>query len=145
MTGDSAVKIASSVDTAIARGALASGSRLPAVRDAAEMLGVSPATVAAAYRSLQQRGVIVSDGRRGTRVRSAAPVSAPPPPPLASGIRDLASGNPDLELLPKTFDQRPYRDELNDPRLLEAARMQFEKDDVPADHLAVVSGALDGV
>jgi DNA-binding transcriptional MocR family regulator len=145
MNGDSAVKIAASVEAAIARGALASGERLPVVRDAASMLGVSPATVAAAYRALQQRGVIVSDGRRGTRVRPAAPVSAPPPPPLASGIRDLASGNPDLELLPKAFDQRPYRDELNDPRLLDAARSQFEKDDVPAAHLAIVSGALDGV
>lgn len=145
MNGDTAVKIASSVEGAIARGALASGERLPVVRDAAAMLGVSPATVAAAYRALQQRGVIVSDGRRGTRVRPAVPVSAPPPPPLASGIRDLASGNPDLELLPNAFDQRPYRDELNDPRLLDAARAQFEKDDVPAAHLAVVSGALDGV
>jgi DNA-binding transcriptional MocR family regulator len=145
MNGDTAVKIAASVEAAIARGALASGERLPVVREAAAMLAVSPATVAAAYRALQQRGVIVSDGRRGTRVRPAAPVSAPPPPPLASGIRDLASGNPDLELLPKAFDQRPYRDELNDPRLLDAARKQFEKDDVPAAHLAVVSGALDGV
>jgi len=145
MNGDTAVKIAASVETAIARGTLGSGERLPVVRDAAGMLGVSPATVAAAYRALQQRGVIVSDGRRGTRVRPAAPVSAPPPPPLASGIRDLASGNPDLDLLPKAFDQRPYRDELNDPRLLEAARAQFEADDVPAVHLAIVSGALDGV
>lgn len=145
LSGDTAVKIAASVETAIARGTLASGERLPVVRDAATMLAVSPATVAAAYRALQQRGVIVSDGRRGTRVRPAAPVSAPPPPPLASGIRDLASGNPDLELLPKAFDQRPYRDELNDPRLLEAARAQFEADDIPAAHLAIVSGALDGV
>jgi DNA-binding transcriptional MocR family regulator len=145
MSGDTAVKIAASVETAIARGSLASGERLPVVRDAAAMLGVSPATVAAAYRAMQQRGVIVSDGRRGTRVRPAAPVSAPPPPPLASGIRDLASGNPDLDLLPKAFDQRPYRDELNDPRLLDAARTQFEKDAVPAAHLAIVSGALDGV
>jgi DNA-binding transcriptional MocR family regulator len=145
LNGDSAVKIAASVESAIARGTLASGERLPAVRDAAELLAVSPATVAAAYRSLQQRGVIVSDGRRGTRVRPAAPVSAPPPPPLASGIRDLASGNPDLDLLPKAFDQRPYRDELNDPRLLEAARAQFAADNIPAAHLAIVSGALDGV
>ncbi|HEY2323228.1 MAG TPA: aminotransferase class I/II-fold pyridoxal phosphate-dependent enzyme [Thermoanaerobaculia bacterium] len=145
MSGDTAVKIAASVETAIARGNLGSGERLPVVRDAAAMLGVSPATVAAAYRAMQQRGVIVSDGRRGTRVRPAAPVSAPPPPPLASGIRDRASGNPDLDLLPKAFDQRPYRDELNDPRLLDAARTQFEKDAVPAAHLAIVSGALDGV
>jgi DNA-binding transcriptional MocR family regulator len=145
MSGDTAVKIAASVEGAISRGLLSAHDRLPAVRDSAELLGVSPATVAAAYRALQQRGVIVSDGRRGTRVRAAAPVSAPPPPPLASGIRDLASGNPDLELLPKAFDQRPYRDELNDPRLLAAARTQFEADDVPAEHLAVVSGALDGV
>jgi DNA-binding transcriptional MocR family regulator len=47
--------------------------------------------------------------------------------------------------LPKAFDQRPYRDELNDPRLIDAARSQFEADDIPAAHLAVVSRALDGV
>jgi DNA-binding transcriptional MocR family regulator len=145
LSGDTAVKIAASVEAAVSKGLLAAGERLPPVRDTASTLNVSPATVAAAYRALQQRGVIVSDGRRGTRVRAASTVSAPPPPPLASGLHDLASGNPDLSLLPKAFEQRPYREELNDPRLIDAAGEQFEADGVPAAHIAVVSGALDGV
>jgi DNA-binding transcriptional MocR family regulator len=145
INGDTAVKIAASIEAAISRGALANGQRLPAVRETAQALGVSPATVAAAYRALQQRGVIVSDGRRGTRVRAATPVSAPPPPPLAGDVRDLASGNPDLALLPDAFEQRPYRDDLNDERLIVAARQQFEADAIPAAHIAIVSGALDGV
>jgi DNA-binding transcriptional MocR family regulator len=145
LSGETAVKIAASVEAAISKGAIAAGDRLPAVRDTAEALGVSPATVAAAYRALQQRGVIVSDGRRGTHVRAATPVSAPPPPPLPGDVFDLASGNPDIDLLPKTFEQRLYRDDFNDPKLIEAAREQFEADGVPAAHIAITSGALDGV
>ena len=40
---------------------------------------------------------------------------------------------------------RLYGEELNDPRLLELAREQFRADGIPADHVAVVSGALDGI
>jgi len=143
--GDSAVKIAKSVESAIARGWLSAGDLLPPVRNVAAQLRVSPATVAAAYRALQQRGVVTADGRRGTRVRPATPVAAPPPPPLPRGVRDLASGNPDPELLPDLFEQRLYRDDLNDPRLIALAKKQFEADRVPAKHVAVVSGALDGL
>ena len=143
--GDSAVKIAKSVESAIARGRLSAGDSLPPVRNVATQLRVSPATVAAAYRALQQRGLVTADGRRGTRVRPAAPVAAPPPPPLPRGVRDLASGNPDPELLPDLFEQRLYRDDLNDPRLIALAKKQFEADRVPAKHIAVVSGALDGL
>ena len=143
--GESAVKITQSIESAIARGRLSAGDSLPPVRNVAAQLGVSPATVAAAYRALQQRGVVTADGRRGTRVRPAAPVAAPPPPPLPRGVRDLASGNPDPELLPDLFEQRLYRDDLNDPRLIALAKKQFEADRVPAKHVAVVSGALDGL
>ena len=44
---DTAVKIAASVEAAIARGTLGSVERLPGDRDAAAMLAVSPAPVAA--------------------------------------------------------------------------------------------------
>ena len=143
--GHSAVKIAKSVESAITRGWLSAGDLLPPVRNVAAQLRVSPATVAAAYRALQQRGVLTADGRRGTRVRPAAPVAAPAPPPLPKGVRDLASGNPDPALLPDLFEQRLYRDDLNDPRLIELAKKQFEADRVPAKHVAIVSGALDGL
>jgi len=149
LSGDSAVNIAHSVESAVASGRAAGGSLLPPVRTAAVQLGVSPATVAAAYRMLAQRGVVIADGRRGTRIRHAPPIALPPPAPLPESVVDLAGGNPDHALLPPlprlAHEQRLYRDDLNDPRLLALAREQFERDGVPAKHLAVVSGALDGV
>jgi DNA-binding transcriptional MocR family regulator len=145
ISGDNAVNIARSVEAGVAAGRVAAGDLLPPVRTLADSLRVSPATVAAAYRMLQQRGIVAAEGRRGTRVRKASPVASPAPPPLPRGVRDLASGNPDPQLLPDLFEQRLYRDDLNDPRLIALAQKQFAADGVPARHVAVVSGALDGL
>jgi DNA-binding transcriptional MocR family regulator len=150
ISGDSSVNIAASVESAVSGGKLTSGSLLPPVRTLAAQLHVSPATVAAAYRQLRDRGIVIADGRRGTRVRPAPPLSQPRAVPLPRGVRDLSDGNPDLALLPRlakvTFEQRLYGDDaMNDPRLIELARAQFREDRVPADYLSVVSGALDGL
>ena len=64
-----------------------------------------------------------------------------------------SSGHPDPALLPRLrplsrFANRPagnYDVAGNDPGLLAEAARQFAADGIPADHLAVVSGALDGV
>lgn len=53
------------------RGELAPGTRLPTVRKTAEELGLAVNTVARAYRELEADGVVVTEGRRGTFVRSA--------------------------------------------------------------------------
>jgi DNA-binding transcriptional regulator YhcF (GntR family) len=53
---------------AIERRALEPGDTLPTVRQLAADLGVAPNTVARAYADLQGEGLIVSDGRRGSRV-----------------------------------------------------------------------------
>jgi DNA-binding transcriptional MocR family regulator len=74
-----------------------------------------------------------------------------PRPP--AGLRDVATGNPDAALLPslaasiRAIDKssRLYSHEINEPRLLELARRQFQSESIPADHLAVVSGAMDGL
>lgn len=151
ISGATAVNIAGSVEAALAGGRLARGDALPPVRLLAGELGVSGATVAAAYRLLQDRGVIVTDGRRGTRVRHAAPIAVPTESVVPHGARDLADGNPDPKLLPDLrkrhfkVRQRLYGDDLNDPDLLALAREQFREDGVPADHVSVVSGALDGI
>jgi DNA-binding transcriptional regulator YhcF (GntR family) len=55
----------------VTRGELAPGTRLPTVRKAAEELGLAVNTVARAYRELEADGVVVTEGRRGTFVRSA--------------------------------------------------------------------------
>lgn len=151
--GESTVKIAASIEENVASGRIAAGTQLPPVRSLAMHLGVSPATVANAYRLLQSRGLLAADGRRGTRVRHSASVTAPAAAPLPDGVRDLARGNPDPALLPDlgkaiaraSVEQRLYDGDLNDPDLLELARAQFEADDIPAASVAVVSGALDGI
>ena len=58
--GSSAVEIAGSVEAAIRGERVAPGDPLPTVRGLAETLGVSPATVAAAYRTLRERGLVVT-------------------------------------------------------------------------------------
>lgn len=149
ISGDSSVNIASSVESAVASGKLTAAELLPPVRSLAAHLRVSPATVAAAYRLLRERGVVVADGRRGTRVRSASPIAVPRAVPLPDDVVDLSNGNPDPRLLPRLpaldLEQRLYGDELNDPPLIALAREQFRADRIDATHVSVVSGALDGI
>ncbi|HYO77428.1 MAG TPA: aminotransferase class I/II-fold pyridoxal phosphate-dependent enzyme, partial [Thermoanaerobaculia bacterium] len=63
--------------------------------------------------------------------------------------RDLASGNPDPELLPvlnvKNVRQRLYNEELNNRSLIELAASSFAADGIPSEHIGVVSGGLDGI
>jgi DNA-binding transcriptional MocR family regulator len=153
LSGSTSVNIAASVEGAVTTGKLAAGALLPPVRSAAAQLHVSPATVAAAYRLLQDRGVVAADGRRGTRVRAAPPIAIPREVALPAGVRDLSDGNPDPALLPDGDAAlrklgsiaRLYGEELNDPKLLELAREQFRAGGLPAEHVSIVSGALDGI
>lgn len=147
--GDTSVNIAASIESAVAAGKLGAAELLPPVRALAAHLRVSPATVAAAYRLLSERGMVVADGRRGTRVRSAPPISVPRAVPLPEDVTDLSDGNPDPHLLPRLpaidLSQRLYGEELNDPRLIELAREQFREDRIDAEHVSVVGGAMDGI
>ncbi|HVG22786.1 MAG TPA: aminotransferase class I/II-fold pyridoxal phosphate-dependent enzyme [Thermoanaerobaculia bacterium] len=149
LSGDSSVNIAVSIESAVVSGKLGSGELLPTVRALATQLRVSPATVAAAYRLLRERGIVVADGRRGTRVRPASPIAVPRAVPLPDDVVDLSDGNPDPALLPRLpavdATQRLYGDELNDPELIELAREQFRADRIDAAHVSVVGGAMDGI
>ncbi|MFE9663725.1 aminotransferase class I/II-fold pyridoxal phosphate-dependent enzyme [Streptomyces sp. NPDC005955] len=157
--GRRASEIARSVEQAIASGAWEPGSALPPQRALAERLGVNPNTVAAAYRTLRERGVIETDGRRGSRVRAkpavttraAIRVDVPP------GVRNLSDGNPDVALLPPLTaaftaaaaraDRDPvlYGAEPVDPDLARYARRAFDRDGVPDGPTAVTSGSLDAL
>ncbi len=133
-------------------GALAPGANLPPVRALARALGLSAATVAAAYRTLRARGIAAGAGRRGTRVIARPPVPDDPAP-LPPGRRDLASGNPDPRLLPPLRSHLArlrsaptlYGQPADLPALLRAAAGALGRDGIPAAHLAVMGGALDAI
>jgi DNA-binding transcriptional MocR family regulator len=162
ISGSTAKEIAGSAETAIREGLLESGDPLPTVRALASALSTSPATVNAAYRILRQRGLIVAEGRRGTRVAPRPPLRSPEParqPDYAEqpapGLRDLAIGLPDPALLPDLgaalrrvdLERKLRLPELDhgDPELLELGAAAFSADGIAAAALAVVSGAFDGL
>lgn len=60
------------VATRAASGDLPAGTRLPTVRALADQLGVAAGTVARAYKELEADGVVLTEGRRGTSIRSGA-------------------------------------------------------------------------
>lgn len=84
----------------IADGHLPPGQRLDPVRTAARRWDLAPNTVAAAYRRLQERGLLRGEGRRGTFVAERATPHRTTVDPVPDGLVDLASGNPDPALLP---------------------------------------------
>ncbi len=175
ITGTTARAIASSAEAAIRDGRVETGEPLPTVRALSAALGTSPATVNAAYRILRQRGLVIGEGRRGTRVAprpalrtadrstpsappapgSGRPGAYPRPAAVPPAVRDLTHGLPDPALLPPLapvlarLDLEPKlrvnRLDTDDPELLSLAAAAFQADGLPADSLAVVSGAFDGI
>ena len=151
----SAADIVTDIEARIAAGQLGPGDRLEPVRALAGRLGVAANTVAAAYRTLGDRGLAVAEGRRGTFIAARPPLSlasaqAVPVPP---GVVDLASGNPDPELLP---DLRPalasvsprhvlYGEPAMAGQLGELLAADLAADGLDTTHLCIVGGALDGI
>lgn len=156
IAGTGAESIAANVEEAISHGSLAPGDALPPIRELAGRLGVNANTVAAAYRLLRDRGAVETAGRRGTRVRHR-PATTPRSLlglDVPAGVRDLSTGNPDPALLPIAgalrhgpVPRRPvlYGEAPMSPELVDCSRSALSADGVPADHLAVTSGALDGI
>jgi len=75
-------QIVAQAQEAVATGKLRPGERLPTVRELADVLDIAPGTVARAYSELERLGVVVTEGKRGTRVaereRPAIPQSERP-------------------------------------------------------------------
>ncbi|WP_189299999.1 aminotransferase class I/II-fold pyridoxal phosphate-dependent enzyme [Streptomyces albospinus] len=157
--GRRASDIAASVERAVGAGELQPGEVLPPLRELAVYLEVNPNTVAAAYRTLRDRGVIETAGRRGSRVRprpastsrEALRVQVPP------GVRDASDGNPDPALFPSLEQalaeaaarnaRRPvlYGMPAVDEDLAALARSAFDDDGVAEGPVAVASGSLDAI
>ncbi|MFF3486704.1 aminotransferase class I/II-fold pyridoxal phosphate-dependent enzyme [Streptomyces sp. NPDC002701] len=157
--GRRAAEIAASVERAVGSGELEPGQLLPPMRELATRLEVNPNTVAAAYRTLRERGVIETAGRRGSRVRpkpvtTARELSRPDVPP---GVRNLSDGNPDPALLPSLTEALTAAAELSDraptlygaaavdPGLARLARADLDADGVPDGPVVVTSGSLDAI
>lgn len=159
IVGKSAAEISASAESAVASGELAPGQLLPPIRELAAQLAVNANTVAAAYRTLRERGVIETAGRRGSRVRER-PASTPREAigvRVSDGVRDVSQGNPDPALLPSLPDALAaampryaahahlYGGPSVTEEFEELARAELARDQVPAGPLAATSGALDAI
>lgn len=96
------------VTTAISRGELSPGTKLPTVRALATELGVAANTVARAYRELEHVGLVETRGRLGTvvsgdgvdRAAKAAAVT------YADAVLSLGIGQDDaLDLVRRALDR----------------------------------------
>ncbi|BCJ42349.1 GntR family transcriptional regulator [Actinoplanes ianthinogenes] len=161
VTGETAAAISASIEAGVMRGDWDFGAALPPVRILAGALHVSPATVAKAYQELRQRGVVETEGRRGTRIRSRPPVALSRSAlrlPVPAGLRDLSTGEPDLEFLPplgpalravaeRVGPPQGYTSAVTMPELIEAARPRLLAQGVPVEDaaIAVTAGTLDSI
>jgi DNA-binding transcriptional MocR family regulator len=148
--------IALEFERRIQAGALSAGERLPAVRVLAHERGVDPGTAAAAYRVLRERGFVISDGRRGTRVAAHLEPRPARVSQLPAGVRDLASGVVDPLLVPdvsraleRVAARRPnvtrYEENAKLDALVVHAQAEFGRAGVDATALSFVGGTLDGL
>lgn len=174
------MEIATSVRDLVASRALGPGAELPTVRALADRLGVNRNTVASAYAVLVKTGVAETRGRRGTRIAGIPQVpreidsttvlsttdgaadtgqepvpdpGARPGPSRASGLVDLASGNPDRALLPNLttpasvgqYEPVLYGDPAIDPGLIAWAVEHVSPLLLAAHGLVVAHGAVDAI
>ena len=139
------------MEAGVRGGQLAPGDQLPAVRELAAQLGVSPTTVAAAYGDLRRRGLTAGACCAGTRIRGAPPVSSRVYLSAPACTRDLITGGPDpdlLPLLPACPPGRParmYAEAPVAPRLRRLAVLQLAADGIDTTSLTVTGGALDAI
>jgi DNA-binding transcriptional MocR family regulator len=153
IAGGDASAIVSSIEAGVRLGQIPHGATLPTVRVLAAALKVSPTTVAAAYRMLRQRGMLITQGRRGTRISARPPVVSRPILEIPRGLRNLIQGSPDPQLLPElrpimaqlTLRPRLYGEPTNRPQLLALAAKQLAADHIPTTALAIMGGALDAI
>lgn len=152
ITGSTATEIAGNVRDLIAAGVLAPRTVLPPIRDLARDLEVNRNTVAAAYRQLVAAGVAETWGRGGTVVAATPHLDRDGFVGALEAV-DLASGNPDPELLPdlvaaaRCGDYRSplYGTPAVHPNLAEWATTSIADDVERSFQVVVAHGAVDAV
>ena len=152
--------LASRIRLLVADGRLALGARLPAERELAEALGLSRATVSAAYAQLREDGW--ANARQGAGTWTAVPGSAERgawvPAPAEAGVIDLAHAAPSappavgaafaaaLEDLPRLLPGHGYHPEgLPDLRSRVAERYSARGLPTTSEQVFITAGALQGV
>ena len=145
-------ELAQLIEELVTSGELEAGTRLPAIRAMADEVGLAPNTVAAAYRRLADRGLVVGRGRAGTFVVERPPLVAHRANPVPPHLVDLASGSPDRRLLPdlEAFVSHAgvsssYDDPVVTPEMEEAGKDWLRGQGFEARRLVLTSGALDGI
>ncbi len=153
--GTSHERLAVALRSLILDGRVAVDSRLPAERTLAATLGVSRATITAAYNQLRAEGYVASRQGSGSRVtlpggHRAAPdaivggpgldmrIAAMPGPPALEDVFAAAAGE-----LPRWLDHHGY-DPLGLPPLRRAIAARFEQRGLPTrtEQILVTNGAL---
>lgn len=150
ISGTTANAIAESIRDLVLRGDFEPGFVLPPIRVLASDLDVNRNTVAAAYRQLVAAGVAEGQGRLGTTIAKIPELDTEYP--LEPSLVDLASGNPDPDLLPdlrqvlNRMDYRPvlYGASPISAGLLKVGSAMFEGD-VSGAEISVTHGAVDAV
>lgn len=150
-------EIASAIGRLISDGTIPSGNRLPTVRALARNLNVSPSVVADAWRRLDHAGLLTTEGRRGSFVRSRRQPEDPgrfwqvPVNPHTYRL-DLSTGTPDPALLPPLGpalaalrDQPPVSSYLDQPTLPALSELLRQRWPFEPEALTVVDGALDAL
>jgi DNA-binding transcriptional MocR family regulator len=155
----SARGIAAAVGRLIGSGDIKPGSRLPTVRELASALGTSPARVDAAWQALASRGIVETQGRRGSFARHAPQPTAPTrwwrlADPVNHFKLDLSTGAPDPALLPnldaavsrsaERLSLSGYEGHAVVPELEQILRARWRPQGEP-ERLTVVNGALDAI
>lgn len=155
---DASVKgIALAAATLIREGKIPVGTQLPSVRSLAEKLGVSPATVSAAWGQLKRQKVLAGKGRSGVWVcgdnLTARPVRFEKIGNYGSAIKaDLAMSSPDPQLLPdlraamlhgiQSPQLNSYQREPITPALLAAIKLRWP---LPAEAFLATDGGFDAM
>ncbi len=156
ITNRDAQGIARTLGALVSSGAVSPGDKLPPIRSVATQLGVSTSTVAEAWSVMRDHGIIETDRRRGTTVRTL-PKSGRSRywrVPMDPGTLDLdlSTGTPDPLLLPRIepilekihsdLEVTSYLDPPVLPALAEELRQRWPYE---APGLIVVDGANDGL